>query len=94
MMEKTVLGSRSNCAAPAWPSQATGAALPNGSARRKSDALISLPGPHHRSLPAPRSRKASQAPTTSGYIDPSPEIEPTINAHRPRAGQRFSPTHF
>jgi hypothetical protein len=36
MMEKTALGSRSNCAAQAWPNQVTGAASPNGSSRRKS----------------------------------------------------------
>jgi hypothetical protein len=94
MMEKTDLASRSSRAAPAWPNQVTGAALPNSSAPRKSQAQIAFPRHHHGSLRAPRSRKVSPALVTSGYIDPSPEIQPTINTHRPPAGQRFSPTHF
>jgi hypothetical protein len=94
MMEKTALGSRSSYAAPAWPNQATGATLPNGSSRRKSEAQISFPRHHHRSLPAARSHEASRALITSGYIGSLPEIQPTINTHRPRAGQRLSPTHF
>jgi hypothetical protein len=94
MMEKTALGSRCNCGAKAWPNQVKGAALPNGSSRRKSEAQISFPRPHHRSLPAPRSHKAAHALITCGSIGSSPEIQPTINTHRPRAGQRLSPTHF
>jgi len=80
MMERTAFGSRSNCAAQAWPGQATGAALPNGSSRRNL---------RHRShspdtviaLYAPRSHKASHALITSGYIGPSPEIRRTINTN-------------
>jgi hypothetical protein len=34
MMDKTALGSRSSCGAPAWPNQVKGAALPNGSSRK------------------------------------------------------------
>jgi len=94
MMEKTALGSRSSCAAPAWPNQVKGAALPNGSSRRKSEAQISFTRPQHRSLPTVRSHKASRALITSGYIGSLPEIQPTINTHRPRAGQRLSPTYF
>src|SRR5208282_3135873 len=94
MVEKTALGSRSKCAAPASPNQATGATLPSGSFPRKSEGQISFPRHRHRSLQAPRSQKAFHALITSGYIGPSPEIRQTINTHRPRAGQRFSPTHF
>ena len=94
MMERTAWESKSNCAAHAWPNQATGAALPNESSRRKSEAHISFPRPHHRSMQAPRSQKASHAFISSGDIASSPEIQPTINTHRPRAGQRLSPTHF
>ena len=86
MMEKTALGSRSSCAAPARPNQVKGAALPNGSSRRKSEAQISFPRHHHRYLPEARSHKASRALITSGYIGSSPEIQPTINTHRLRDG--------
>jgi Putative transposase len=41
MMEKTALGSRSECAAQAWPNQATGDALPNASSRKESEPQIS-----------------------------------------------------
>jgi hypothetical protein len=94
MMNKTALGSRSRCAAPASPNQATGATLPSGSFPRKSEGQISFPRHCHRSLQLPRSHKASRALITSGYIGSSPEIQPTINTHRPRPGQRLSPTHF
>jgi hypothetical protein len=94
MMERTAFGSRSNCAAQAWPDQAPRAALPDGSSRRKSETETSIPRHHHRSLQAPRSHKTSHALISSGYIGSWPEIEPTINTHRPRPGQRFSPTHF
>jgi len=94
MMEKTALGSRSSCAASAWPNQVKGAVLPSGSSQRKSEAQISFPRHHLRSLPAARSHEASRALITSGYIQSLPEIQPTINSHRPRARQRLSPTHF
>ena len=84
----------SNCATHAWPNQATGAALPNGSSRRKSEAQISFHRPQHRSLQLPRSQKRLHVLNTCGYIGSSPQIRPTINTHRPRAGQRLSPTHF
>jgi hypothetical protein len=86
MMERTAFGSRSNCAAHAWPNQASGTALPNESSRRKSEAHVSFPRPHHRSMRVPRSHKALHALTTSGYIGFSSEIQPTINTHRPRPG--------
>jgi hypothetical protein len=86
MMERTAFGSRSNCAAQAWPDQATGAALPNGSSRRKSEAQISFCRHHHRSLQAPQSYKASHALIISGYVDPRPRSSRTINTHRPRPG--------
>jgi hypothetical protein len=41
---------------------------------------------HHRSLQVNRFHKASHALITSGYIGSSPEIQPTINTHRPRLG--------
>jgi hypothetical protein len=85
-MERTALGSRSNCAAQAWLDQATGAALPNGSSQRKSEAQSSFPRLHHRSLRVSRSHKALHALISSGYIGSWPEIEPTINTHRPRPG--------
>jgi hypothetical protein len=94
MMDKTALESRSRCAAPASPNQATGATLPSGSFPRKFEGQISFPRHHHSSLQTSRSDKASRALITSGYIGSLPEIQPTINTHRPRAGQRLSPTHF
>ena len=57
MIEKTVLGSRSSCAAHAWPNQARGAELPDGSSSRKSDAQISFLRDHHSSPQVPRSTK-------------------------------------
>src|SRR5271165_5467918 len=93
MMEKTALRSGSNCAAQAWPNP-TGAALPNGSRRRKSEAQISLPRHHHRSPGAPRSPTASHVLITFGHIGFWSEIQPTINTHRPRPKQLLSPTHF
>ena len=93
MMEKTALGSRSNFPHTAWPNQATGAVLPSGSLPRFSEAQISFPRHHHRSLQAPRSHKASRALITSGHFGSPPEIQPAINTHRPRPA-RLSPTHF
>jgi hypothetical protein len=90
MMEKTALGSESNCAAHAWSNQATGAPLPNGSFRSKSEVQISFQRPHHRSLQLPRSHKRSHALNTSGSSRSSPEIQPTIKTHRPPAGQRLT----
>src|ERR1700752_3448803 len=83
MMERIAFGRRSNCAAKAWPDQVTGAALPDGSSGTKSLTQISSPRHHHRSLQAPRFDKASHAIITSGYIGSSPQIQPTINTHRP-----------
>ena len=61
MMGKAASGSRSSWAVQAWPDQATGAALPNGSARRKSATQISFHRPRHWSLQLPRSHKRSRA---------------------------------
>jgi hypothetical protein len=83
MMERTALGSRSNCAVQAWPDQATGAALPKGSSPIKSEAQVSLPRHHHSSLQTPRSHQASHALIISGYIGSSSEIQPTINSGTP-----------
>jgi hypothetical protein len=58
MMKRTAFASRSNRVAQAWPNRATGATLPNGSSRRKSEGQISIPLHLHRSLQAPRSYKA------------------------------------
>jgi hypothetical protein len=81
MMERTAFGSRSSCTAPAWPNQVKGAALPDGSSRRKSQAQISFPRHHHSSLQAPRFDKASHAIITSGYSGSLAELQPTINTH-------------
>jgi hypothetical protein len=94
MMEKIASGSRSNCAAQAWPNQARGAELPNGSSPRKSQAQTSFLRDHLGSLQIPRSHKVSHAFLTSGYVGSLPDIQLTINTHMPRAGQRLSPTHF
>jgi hypothetical protein len=94
MMEKTALGSRSNCAAQACPNQARAAALPSGSRRRKFEAKISFPRRHYNSLQVPRSRKKLHALIISSYFGSLPKIHPGINTHRPRPGQRLSPTHF
>jgi hypothetical protein len=94
MMEGTAFGLRSSCAAKTWPDQATGAALPDGSSGTKSQTQISFPRHLHRSPQAPRFEKASHGIITSGYIGSSPEIQLTINTHRPRPVPRFSPTHF
>src|SRR5690348_1411 len=69
MMEKTALGSRSNCAAQAWPNQATGEALPNASSRKESKAEVSFPRPHYRLPHAPRFDKASHRMIPSGYTE-------------------------
>ena len=61
MMERTALGSRSNCAVQAWPDQATGAALPKGSSTIQSEAQVSFPRHYHSSLQTPRSHEASHA---------------------------------
>ena len=84
MKEKTALDSRSNCAAQAWPHQATGEALPNASSRKESKAQLSFLRTHHRSPHAPRFDKASHRMITSGYTASRPEIQPRINTHRPR----------
>jgi hypothetical protein len=94
VMEKTASGSRPSRAAQAWPHQATGAALPNGSPLRKSDARGSFLPTYYRSLQIPRSHEASHPLITSGSIGSSAEIQLTINTHRLPPGQRFSPTHF
>jgi hypothetical protein len=94
MMEKTAFGSRSNSAAQACPNQARATALPNESYPRKSEAKISFPRRHYNSMQAPRFHKASYALIICDYIGSLPEIQPTINTHRPRPAQRFSPTHF
>src|SRR5215471_21467571 len=73
MMGKAASGSRSSWAVQAWPDQATGAALPNGSARRKSATQISFHRPRHWSLQLPRSHKRSHALNTCGYIGSSPD---------------------
>ena len=82
MMKRTAFASRSNRFAQAWPNRATGATLPNGSSRRKSEAQISLP---YTFIGHSRHRdpiKQSHAPT-SDSSSPSPENRPTINTHRP-----------
>jgi hypothetical protein len=84
MMAKTALGSRSNCAAQAWPNQATGEALPNASSRKESKAQVSFPRPHHSSPHAPRFDKASHRMFTYGYTGCMSEIQPRINTHRAR----------
>ena len=84
MMEKTALGSRSNCAAQAWPNQATGEALPNASSRKESKTQVSFPRPHHRSPHAPRFHTASVRMIPSGYTGSRSEIQPTTNTHRSR----------
>ena len=75
-------------------SQATGAVQPRGSLRTFSkgqilsaDAVIA----HWRSHEPSRQ---SSTLTASGPFRSSPEIQPAINTHRPRAGQRFCPIHF
>jgi len=94
MMRRTALASRSNSAAPAWPNQATGAVLPNGSARTF---FKRLPLPIDAAVASQISSDLSPRSLKLTASDPfrfSHDIEPAINTHRPRAGQRFSPTHF
>jgi hypothetical protein len=86
MMQTTAFGSRSTCTAQAWPGQATGAALANGSSRTRSQATISFPQHQYRSLQAPRSHKAFHALINFGHIGSSPEIQPAINTHRSPLG--------
>jgi len=80
MMERTALGSRSNCAAQAWPGQATGAALPNRSSRRKSQARSHSPNTviGHCTHPDP-----TKHPTRSSLLATS---DP-----RPRSGRQSIP---
>ena len=79
MMKRSAFASRSNRVAQAWPNRATGATLPNGSSRRKSEAQISLPLHLHRSLQAPRSYKAI------------PRAHFRLQAPRPKTGQQSIP---
>jgi hypothetical protein len=86
VMNKTVVGCRSNCGGQAWPGQATLAVLPRVSSRTFSrglllsaDAVIA----HRKSSDlSPQSRRL----TASDPFTSSHEIEPAINTHRPRAG--------
>jgi hypothetical protein len=94
VMERTAFGRKSNSAAQAWPNQATRESLPNASSRTESEAKISFVRHYHRSSQAPRFDKESHAITTFGYIASSPEIQATINTHKPRPAPRFRPTHF
>src|ERR1700745_1316736 len=71
MMEKIASGSRPNCAAHAWPNQARGAELSNGSSPRNSEAQISFFPDHHSSPPVPRSPKVSRHSSLPGMSDPS-----------------------
>ena len=72
MMEKTALGSRSKCAAPASPNQATGATLPSGSSQENLKDRSHSPDTFigHYSYRGPTKHRArSSLPATS---DPRP----------------------
>jgi hypothetical protein len=86
MMEKTALGSRSNCVAQAWPNQKPSErrSVAKRIIPQETQPRISFPRPHHRSPHASRSHKASYVLSTSAYIAFLPEIQPRINTHRPR----------
>src|ERR1700739_2298893 len=49
MMDNIAFGSRSSCAAQAWPDQARGAASSHGSARRKPERQSSFAATYYRS---------------------------------------------
>jgi hypothetical protein len=60
--------------------------LPKKSSRRKSEARVSFPVLIRGQCRHRDPTKASHALNTSCYIGSSPEIQPTINTHRPRPG--------
>ena len=110
MMKRTAFASRSNRVAQAWPNQATGATLPNGSSRRKSEAQISLPLHLHRSLQAPRSYKAiprahfrlqgplARKPANKsipiGHALGNGLVQPSFRSPSRRSPSDCSPSHF
>ena len=89
MMDKTALGSRSSCAAPAWPNQARGAALPNRSCRRKSEAKISFPPDviiTHCKHPEPARHRTRSSFLATSNVCPRPSPESIPIGHAPPNG--------
>jgi len=72
------------------------AATANSTAHPRENLRHRSPFPqhHHRSPQLARPRTASHVLITFVHIGFWPEIPPTINARRPPAGKRLSPTHF
>src|SRR5215470_10149696 len=82
MMNGTLFTCRSSCGAQAWPVQATGAALPNGSSkdnlRQTSHSPAMIIGYCRHRVPT-KHRTHSRLP---GQVDPRPRSGRTINAHK------------
>ena len=92
--EKHCFGRQIELRQRAWLGQATGALQPRGPLRTLSkgqmfsaDAVISH---------STRREPSRQSPTlfACGPFRSSPEIQPAINTHRSRSGQRFCPIDF
>jgi hypothetical protein len=65
MMEKTALGIQIQLCRTSLAEPSDGSSVAKRASRRKSEAQITFPRHHHRSLQAPRSHKASHALITS-----------------------------
>ena len=72
MMEKTALGSRSSYAAPAWPNQVKGAALPNGSSPKNLRHRSHSPDITIGTCRQPDAAKTRARSSLPGQSDPRP----------------------
>jgi hypothetical protein len=86
MMNRTVLGCRSNYGELAWPGQAKGAVQPRRSLRTFSRGQIlsaDIVIAHWTAHEPPRRFRTL---TVSDPFRTSPKIQPAFNTHRPRSG--------
>src|SRR5580698_4747690 len=82
------------CVSVDWRGQATGAVLARGSLRTFSKGqMLSADAVIIHSRPREQFRQ-SPTLTASGPFRSSPEIQPAINTHRSRSGQRFVQSIF
>ena len=83
---------RSNSGAQAWRGQTTGAVLPRASLRTFSKGQMLSPDAVIADWRPRELSRQSPTLTASGPFRSSPEIQPAINTHRSRSGQRFCPS--
>jgi hypothetical protein len=94
LMKRTAFGCKSNCGAQTWLGQALGAVLPDGSSRSLSPGT-ELSSRYHDSLEVVRITKASHTFIASVRFRSSSRNRARQSIPiGPRAGHRFSPTHF